>query len=258
MTTDNGQKVVQDAVLEGTTLPEGEKPLEPSPEEKMATLIQQEVAKALATQTETAKREIQSVKDKAKDEVGRARTEAESAQRRAKLVEGTVGAVRKSFQESEPEVAKELELQELRARDAGRLTLEQEEQAKQAHTEWIDQFYASLTQHLSSLGIDEKDQRLDWGTDAKDAFDAQRRFLDSVAKIQKETQQTMEDGFEKRLKDIETRVSQVNVEANSVNTTTSQGVVAGSDAEFVKQFGSGELPMTKANVDRYDKIVKSY
>jgi len=243
--------VQSDAVPLGTESTEGATTSELSPEQKMATLIQQEVAKAISAETEKARREIQSVKDKS-------RAEVESAQRRARVAESTLGTTRKSFQEADPEVAKELELQELRARNASRLTTEQEEQAKQAQADFVEQFYSGLTKHLSSLEIDEKDQRLDWGANAKNAFEAQSRFLDSVAKIQKENQQEMQSGFEKRLKDIEARVSQVNVEANSVDTTTSAGVVAGSDAEFIKQFGSGELPMTQANLNRYNKIQSTY
>ena len=33
---------------------------------------------------------------------------------------------------------------------------------------------------------------------------------------------------------------------------------AGSDTDFLKQFGSGDVPMTKVNVDRYNKIKNSY
>jgi len=54
------------------------------------------------------------------------------------------------------------------------------------------------------------------------------------------------------------RLKKLEVEANSVETTTSPGVVAGSDAEFVKRFASGELPLTKGNVERYQKITETY
>ena len=225
--------------------------VEPSPEEKIATLIERKVAEELAKVTESSRREIQSAKDKATAEV-------EAAHRRAKFAEDTITKTRAHMQDVDPDVAKEMELSELRAREQGRLTMEQEEAARRQQEEFRGQFFSGLTQFVTGLGVDPKDQRIDWAENSKDYLEAQRRVLDSVMKIQKANTQTLQDGFNKRLKDLEAKFGQVNEEVNSVSTTTSQGVVAGSDAEFVKKFGSGELEMTKANVERYNKITKSY
>jgi len=259
MTTDAGsvqaEQVSQTEQVSttGETTQKVETP-EISAEQKMATLIQTEVAKAIALEMEKSKRELQSVKDKA-------RAEVESAQRRARLAETTLGTARTKIGEQDPELAKELELQELRAREQGRMTLEQEEQLRQQQTAFAQKLNASLIAHLESLGIDPKDSRIDWASDATEYVQGRSRFDASVAKIigaDKQTMQTEKSSLEKRLSDLEAKVNQVSVEANSVNTTTSQGVVAGSDAEFIKKFGSGELPMNKENVGRYNKLVKSY
>ena len=249
MTTDT---VVQpDVVSAGTPLPTVVAPLEPSPEERMAALVEQKVAEAIARSTEAAKREIQSTKDRATAEVN-------AALRRASLAESTLGEARTHLQDVDPEVAKEMELVELRSREKGRKAMEQEEAMRQQQIAFHEQFHSNLIQFIAGLGVDPSDKRIDWGSDSPNYLEAQRRVLDSVSKIQKENIQTMQSGLEKRLKELEAKVGQANIEANSVATTTSPGVVAGSDAEFVKKFASGELPASRANVERYQKIQSSY
>jgi RNA polymerase-interacting CarD/CdnL/TRCF family regulator len=90
-------------------------------------------------------------------------------------------------------------------------------------------------------------------------LEAQRRFLDSAAKIVKEKTQSANTDWEKRLKVLEDKAKGVvNQEANSVPTAPSGGGVSQSDRDFLAKFGSGELPMTKENVLRYEKISKTY
>jgi len=227
--------------------PAGEKPAEISQEEKLAELIQQKVATEIAKATEASRREIQSVKDKA-------RAEVESALRRAHAAEYTMGATRTQLQSLDPDVAKEMELTEFRVKEQNRAIAEQEEQSRRVQTEHHQQFFTGLANYITGLGIDIQDQRIDWAQNASNYYEAQNRVLDSVAKIQKGNTQTTQGGLEKRLKDLEAKLAQAGIEANSVDTTTSPGVVTSSDTEFVKKFGSGDLPMTKENVDRYNKI----
>ena len=251
MTTDNTVVQLGTVPPEGTVPPAVATPPEPSPEEKIAALIERKVTEAIAVAIEPAKREIQSVKDKATREVA-------DAQRRARASEGTLTAVYSHLKTVDPEVAKELELAELRAKEQGRLTMEQEEVMTKQQLEFHQQFHSNLTQFITGLGVDPADKRIDWAGNAPNYLEAQQRVLDSVAKIQKETIQTTQSGWEKRLKDLEDKVKQANVEANTVDTTTSPGVVAGSDAEFLRRFASGDIPLTKENVDRYNKIQSSY
>jgi hypothetical protein len=76
--------------------------------------------------------------------------------------------------------------------------------------------------------------------------------------IQKESLKGMKD-LEKRLKDEDKKkADEEKKEANSVETTTSQGEVARmSDGDFYKKFAAGDLPMTKANKERAEKILNS-
>jgi len=239
--------------------PEVVAPPEPSPEEKMAALIEQKVSEAIAEATaqavakakELGRRELQSQQD-------HNRAEVETAIRRAKIAESTSNVARQRLQESDPEAAKEIELSELRMREANRAAFDQgEAQRRQQETLGVA-LQNSLTAHLETLGIDPKDKRIDWAVDSSDYVQGRSRFDASVAKIVKEERQTMQNSLETRLKDLEAKLSQVNIEANSVLTTTPPGVVAGSDAEFVNKFGSGEIPLTKENVERYNKIVNTY
>ncbi len=218
-------------------------------EEKVRQMIAEATAKAVVEAKEIGKRELQAAQDRNKAEMAK-------EQRRAQIAESALGAARTQI--TDPDIANQLELAALRAKEQGRMTLEQEEAMVRQQQEFHQQFQGNLTQFITGLGVDPKDNRIDWATDAPNYLDAQRRVLESVSKIQKENIQAMQSGMEKRLKDLESKVSQVNVEANSVETTTSAGVVAGSDAEFIKKFGAGDLPMTKANVDRYNKIQSQY
>jgi len=244
MTTEN-------VVKEGGVSEEGTPSVEPNLEAQaqIDTLIQQKVAEAMSQATEQAKRELQSIKDKS-------RAEIETAARRARLAEGTLGAVKTQLQGIDPDMAKEIELAELRAKEQGRSTLEQEEAAVRGQAEFHQKFLDNLSEVVTSMGIDPSDKRIDWAQDAPDYLIAQRRVLDSAQKIQKEVLQAKESVMEKRLKDLEAKVGQANIEVNSDSTAASEG--AGSDAEFVKGFGSGDIPMNKANVDRYNKIINSY
>lgn len=243
--------VQMDVVPEGTTPPEVIVPQELSMEDKLARMVEEKVAAEISKATEQARREIQSTKDKAKSEV-------DSAVKRAKLAERTMSAAQTHLQSIDPEIAKELELIQYRAEKQGIQTIEQEEATAQQQATFHSEFYNGLSQYVTTLGIDPKDERIDWGSDSGNYLEAQKRVLESVGKIQKANLETMETGFNKRLKDLETKFGRVNVEVNSVDTAASSGVVAGSDAEFMKMWGAGSLPSTKENAERAKKIQNSY
>ena len=220
-------------------------------EERVQEMIAEATAKAVAAAKELGRRELQSQQD-------RNRAEVEVAVRRAKLAEDTSKTARQRIQELDPDAAKDLELSELRAREVNRVAVEQETAQRQQQEIQGKALQDSLHAHLEALGIDPKDKRIDWAADISDYVQGRNRFDASLVKIIKEERQTMQNSLEKRLKDLEAKVSKVSTEANSVDTTISPGVVAGSDAEFLKKFGAGELELNKANVERYRKLVSSY
>ena len=230
------------------------KPVEPvAPQPLTEERIQQMIAAATAGAVDQAKqlgrRELQSEQDRNKADLAR-------MQRRARIGEETLGAVRFRVRETDPEMADKIELEELRIRERGRATLEQEESAKTYQEEIVNRFQTNMTQFITDLGIDPTDKRIDWATDAPDLLTAQQKILASTTKIQKENQQTLQTGFDKRLKELEAKIGKVDVEANSVSTAASAGAVAGSDAEFIKKFGAGEIPLNKINKERYEKILE--
>mgnify|MGYP001560853871 CR=1 FL=1 len=259
MTTDNS--IVQP---EGQVLSEGQvppksaeppKPAEPLTADAVRTMIEEATAKSVAQAKEIGRRELQSQQDRNREELAR-------ATRRAQSAESALGDARTRLQTVDPDAAKDVEIAELRAREQGRTTQEQEETLARQMTEIRQNFYAKQTQFITNLGIDSKDKRIDWAEDAPDLVTTMGRIHDSVAKIQKENVQAIQTSLGNRLKELEKRVGKVaeaeNIEVNSVETTTSPGVVAGSDAEFVKKFGAAELPYTKENEERYVKLRDNY
>ncbi len=254
--TMNGENVIQPAEQvpqeQVQPKPAETKPAEqPLNEERIKQLVEEATAKAVAAAKEIGRRELQSQQERNKAEMAR-------IARRAQTAESVLGAARARIQSADPEVAKEMELAELRAKEQSHSVQEQEEIAARQQAEFHSQFQSGLTQYAVTLGIDPKDNRIDWGDGAPNYLVAQQRVLDSLAKIQKENTQSAQSALEKRLKDLETKVGKVtteeNIEANSVETTTSPGVVAGSDAEFLKKWGSGDLPYTKANEERFKRL----
>ena len=258
MVEDNQQTVVPaelapqaEQVSPPTTAVVEPQALTPEQEAKVTQMIADATARAVADAKDIGKRELQSSQDRNRAEVAR-------AERRARLAEGTLGATQTQLQALDPDVAKEMELAQLRAERAGRYTLEQEDALRQQQEVQGRALSDSLHAHLTALGVDPNDKRIDWATDSTNYVQGRSRFDASLAQIMKEDKQTMQTGLEKRLRDLEAKMAQAGIEVNSVSTAASGGAATGSDAEFVKKFGAGEIPMTKENVGRYEKIQNTY
>jgi hypothetical protein len=166
-------------------------PLSPELEER----IKQVVAQATNTATEAARREIQSVKDKA-------RLEVEQAQARASLAEGTLAGVERS-EDLDPQT---VELAKLRARDKALRQQAFVTQRQQQVTAFNQKFDEQMEQFITNMGIDANDKRLDKGADAKDYWEKQQRILASVSKIQKENQKETEEKLTQQQKDFEAKI----------------------------------------------------
>ena len=243
-----GEQVSQPVVTTPVVVPAPE----PLTEAKVQQMIADATAKAVEAAKEVGRRELQSQQDRNRAEVAR-------AERRARLAETTLQATQESLNRLDPDAAKDVELARLRAREQGQVVMEQEDVAGKAQQEFHQQFVEGLNQFITGLGVDPKDPRIDWGTNAPNYLEAQKRVLNSVSTIQKEKLQTIQSGLEKRLADLEKKAKgEADIEANSVDTTNPSGVVAGSDKDFLAKFGAGDLPMSKENIARYEKITKSY
>lgn len=236
--------VLAEAVPEEGTPSEVVASEEKPPEEQ--PLTREEVLRLVAEGTERAKeagrREMQRLKDR---EVGQALN-------RAKFAEDTLANMQAGFSELDPQAAETARLRGVERYYQGedqRQQIEQQiEVAKQA-------FYGSMTKSLEEMGVDVKDERIDWGTDAPDPATAQHRILSSVGKIQRESAKTKDIENEQWKKDTLVALRR-EMGLDSPDTTTPTGV--GTDAEFVKKFGAGDLLLTQANLDKYNKIKNSY
>ena len=101
------------------------------------------------------------------------------------------------------------------------------------------------------MGVDPNDKRIDWGSDAKDYFDAEGRISASVAKILKEDVETQANRIKQEAAD---KIAKANEAVDSVETSASGGA-GGSDAEFLSKFGKGEVPYSKESAERAKKIM---
>ncbi|MFA5037698.1 MAG: hypothetical protein WC479_11045 [Candidatus Izemoplasmatales bacterium] len=215
---------------------------EPLTEAKIAELIQREVSKA----TEIAKRELQSTKDKA-------RAEVEFAQRQARVANDSLQA---GLKELDPDSAAKVKLARYEAEDVERKRIAEAEAVRQMQEDFHNKFKTGLEDVVKELDVDPKDPRIDWAENAANYLEAQQRVIKSATKIHRENLKKMQDGFEARLKAIETG-KPVSVEANSVDTSASTAGAVGTDADFIRRFANQELPVTKENVARYNKIINS-
>lgn len=219
--------------------------------EVVRRLIADSTSDAVEKAKDVGRRELQSQQDKNKAEAAR-------LERRAKAAEAALKATQRTLEELDPDAASKAELARYKAQEQELSLTEQQEEALKTQQEFHQQFQNNLTQFITSLGIDPKNEKIDWAEDAKNYLEAQQRVLKSVADIQSESLKEYKN-LEKRLKEDEKeKAEESKREANSVETTTSQGDVARmSDADFYKKFANGELPMNKTNKTRAEKILNS-
>jgi len=240
------ENVQPDVVSEETPSPEVETPSEEKrPEEQ--PLTKEEVMRLIAEGTERAKelgrREMQGIKDR----------EVAQALQRARFAEETLASTEAGYRELDPQGA---EVARLKGYERAYQEDRQRQQIEQQVAASKQVFYDGMTQSITEMGIDPYDKRMDWATDAPDPNTAQRRILASAGKILNEDRKAEVTRLRQELKD-EMQQFRKDQGLDSHDTTTSPGVV-GSDAEFVKKFGIGDLPVTQANIDRYKKITSSY
>lgn len=182
--------------LAGTVAPDAKTSQDqPLTQEAVSKLIED----AIAPVKEATKREIQSVKDKAK-------TEVEKAIRKAELAENTLNQARARLRETNPEVVAELEAAELKETVRHYQSRDAEEQTQQQLAQFDQTFKTNVNQFVTELGLDPSDKRIDWGDDAKDYLDKQSRILKSVTAIQKAETKKADEKRTQEVKDIEARL----------------------------------------------------
>jgi len=231
----------------GTVSPEAGTSLEGEPQPQPQPLTREDVARMIAEQTEVAKREIQSAKDKA-------RAEIVEAQRRAGFAESSLARVRGKFEELDPEARQVLENEDLRARVQFFEQRQQQEAIERQRAEYTQSLNQALLGHLSDLGIDPKDERIDWAHDATNLPDGLKRFNKSLAKIAKEGVQATE---QKTKQDATDKLAHERKEAGLDSTDTgvpvgvSKGIPTHMDAfrKWVKGLSTEEYAAKQKDIE---------
>ena len=196
--------------VEPTTEVSGETPQEakaPEPD-KFA-----ELEKKLMATLEEKERHWQGVKDR---EVGAAKREAGTYRKKAEQLEAILEPLkqhpqfRQSVTQAEANLYRRREQQDL------------EEQAKQ-------EFFGTLEDHVRELGLDVNNPEIDWGKDATDIKEANKRFHKSLAKIQKAQATTAEERILAKIREemaADKAAQRKEDGIDSVDTTIPAGVVS--------------------------------
>jgi hypothetical protein len=227
----------------------------PEQQKALDAIVQKAVStattEAVKVAKDTGRRDLQSQQDRNKAALSKLQRENESTR-------ASLQVARQRLQVTDPEAFREVENTELRIREQQRAQEEQQEQMSAQQKEFHEQFRSRQEKFITGLGLDPKDPDIDWADDAYPNYlEAMSRTLDSVGKKQVAKTQATTSSMEKRLKELEAKVAGANIEANSVTASASSGAPTSADSDFLKKFASGDLPLSKENLKRYDAIQSS-
>jgi len=209
-------------------------------------LTEERIHQIIAEQTDLARREIQSVKDKARSEV-------EAAQRRARLAETESAGYRSSFSGLDEETQRDVELRQLRGEKQYYQGLEVEEAQRRQFQQAIDTFHAQTNQFVTDLGIDPSDKRIDWGSHDEPLLQKQQRILASVAKIQKEDRKLSEGKLKEELEDFKKGIRK-ELNLDSVDTTQGSAVPGELTIEQLEKMSPEEKRARAAEIAKLPLI----
>ncbi len=195
--------------------PKAETQTQPSQEDAIKQAIAKALAEELPKHIEPYKREIQSLKDRARNEVERTRKQATSE---------TLNLIR-SATGDDPDLQQKLELAHYRTQDVQRQR-EEAEEANRRQQAWFDQqFKETHTELATDLGVDPNDKRIDWGENEPDYLKRLKIIQKSVAKVAKENQKASEEKTQKTLKDEMAKMRK-DLGIDSVDTSNPVGAVS--------------------------------
>lgn len=239
MAEDEKGVVQGDAVSpEGETVPEDTGTLPVEVEAPKPLTEEERIRQVAAEVTEAAKREIQSVKDKARSEV-------EQALGRAGLAEETSAGMETRFRELDPEAAESAKTKAELAFYRKQVAVQQRQQAVIAFNQ---KFLDNINQFIVESGVDVNDKGIDWGNDAKDYFEKQRRILTSVGKIQRENLTATEAKASQKVADAEALTRQ---EVDSVDTSIPAGAGRSPKRQdIIKRYSEGDPNISTAEYQK--------
>ena len=195
-----------------------------------------ELKAELLAEVEKAKSHFQGVKDR---EVGTAKREAGNYRKRAEQLESIIEPLRQN-----PAFRATL----AQAEQSAYARIGQQRERQEAEEQAKQEFFETLEDHVSELGIDRADTRIDWGRDAREIKEANKRFHKSLAKIQKEDSTSLEEKILKRIRsEQEDEKARQRREdgIDSVDTTVSGG--AGIKKNLDALYASGDITWSEYN-----------
>lgn len=245
--------VQAETVTEVTGITEVTPEVKPDGEPQAQPLTEERIQQLIAEETDKVRRQLQSDKDKAVNEVRR------EADRRVRLAEGTAGAYRTSLDGLDEDARNAAELAMLRSQVKSTQELTQEDEQRRGQDEQAQKAYDAILGHLKDLGIESDDKRLDWAIDANSPTLGRSRFDASIAKILQSEKKTTEDKQKQDFKDMESKLRK-DLGLDIVEPSGGEGAINKSDQEFKKAFADGTIPITgtegKKNLERYNKLKK--
>lgn len=167
--------------------------------EEVTKMISEANATVLAEATEKHKRELQSIKDRSLAEIERAKREAQASRT-------ALGQARTRIKETDPDILKDLELAEYKAKEEQDAVAQREQEARGQMETFDKQFHDQVNQFITDLGFDPKDKGMDWGEDAKTYLEKQGKIQTSIVKSQKALIKKYEDEKAGLEKEIEARI----------------------------------------------------
>lgn len=241
--------------IEGQVSPPAEKVEaevpQPLTEERVQQLINEATQRAIEQGKDLGKREMQGIKDR---EVAQIKRQVDLEKRRASVYET-------GFSDLDEDTRSQIESRKLKSENEFYRTQREQEEAQRQQEIYFERLNQSLKDEVTSMGVDPADARIDFAQDAPDYFEGRKRFTASLAKIVKAERESLErtalDKAEERFKKLETEFRKEHG-LDSQDTSTGEGVVSASDADFMASFGAGDLKVTKENIARYEEIKKKY
>ncbi len=170
---------------EGTVSKEGE--VSGGTESKEASPLTAEqaskmIADALAEQDRQYGKKLQSLTDQS----AYLKSQLAEAKQKGDVSHSTLETLKGRVREADPDLLKDVEAAELKTKLSQYERSESDMRIQSQVMEFDKKFHNQLGDLLDGFDIDPADERIDWGTDAKDYLDKQGRIIASLKKIRVE------------------------------------------------------------------------
>jgi hypothetical protein len=188
---------------------------QPSQEEIFSKLLDSKLPEYFNKMVEPLKREFQSTKDKSIAEVERARRQAEETLRSIQYVAG-----------DDPDPQTRVRIAELQAQARVAQRQQYEDQVQRNGEQFLQKYQEKVKKILKRFDVDPDDKRMNWHENETDQLERLDKITESAETIYRANKKDSEDRYsslDKRIKEMEGKSKKENIEANSVDTSSSSG-----------------------------------